>query len=63
MADPSGSTPFGIGAAVPVLERAFAAGERASRRAAAGLSVVEILDGSPSWYADADVPADLPTEP
>ena len=46
-----------------VLERAFAAGERAPRRAAAGLSVVEILDGYPSWYADADVPADLPTEP
>ncbi len=49
--------------AAPVLAAAFAAGERAPRRAVEGLVVVEILDGSPCWYADADTPADLPAEP
>lgn len=47
--------------AVPTLDRAFAGGERAPRRAVADLAVVEILDGSPCWYADADTPGDLPT--
>ena len=42
------------------LRAAFAAGERAPRRALAGLDVVELLDGSPGWYADADRPTDLP---
>ncbi|MEO0493892.1 MAG: molybdenum cofactor guanylyltransferase [Actinomycetota bacterium] len=42
------------------LRAAFEAGERAPRRALDGLSVVEVLDGSPCWYADADTPADLP---
>lgn len=46
----------------PTLEAAFAAGERAPRRALDGLSVVEVLDGSPCWYADADTPADLPPD-
>lgn len=46
--------------ALPTLDAAFAAGERAPRRALPGLSVVEVLDGSPCWYADADTPADLP---
>lgn len=47
-------------AALEPLRRAFAAGERAPRRALGGLRVVEILDGSPCWYADADTPDDLP---
>lgn len=42
------------------LRAGFAAGERAPRRAVDGLTVIEILDGSPCWYADADTPADLP---
>ncbi|MEM9202578.1 MAG: molybdenum cofactor guanylyltransferase [Actinomycetota bacterium] len=42
------------------LAQAFADGERAPRRAIDGLSVIEVLDGSPCWYADADTPADLP---
>ena len=42
------------------LQQAFDAGERAPRRALTGLRVVEVLDGSPCWYADADSPADLP---
>lgn len=46
--------------AVETLRAAFEAGERAPRRALGGLSVVELLDGSPCWYADADTPADLP---
>lgn len=46
--------------ALAPLEAAFADGERAPRRAVAGLRTVEILDGSPCWYADADVPGDLP---
>ena len=48
--------------ALPTLKAAFTAGERAPRRALAGLSVVEVLDGSPCWYADADTPADLPPD-
>lgn len=46
--------------ALPALQGAFAGGERAPRRALDGLRVVEILDGSPCWYADADRPTDLP---
>lgn len=44
----------------PALRAAFETGERAPRRALDGLVVVEVLDGSPCWYADADTPADLP---
>ena len=49
--------------ALASLQAAFAAGERAPRRAVGGLSVIEILDGSPCWYADADAPTDLPDPP
>lgn len=42
------------------LEVAFAAGERAPRRAVAGLDIVAFDDPDPSAYVDADSPADLP---
>ena len=44
------------------LQAAFDAGERAPRRALDGLAIVEVLDGSPCWYADADRPSDLPPD-
>ena len=46
--------------ALPHLEATFASGERSPKRAVAGLEVVQILDGNPCWYADADTPEDLP---
>ncbi len=42
------------------LAKAFSAGERAPRRAVENLTVVQVLDGDPAWYADADYPDDLP---
>jgi molybdopterin-guanine dinucleotide biosynthesis protein A len=42
------------------LEAAFAAGERAPRRAVAGLTVVSVTDLAPIALADADTPDDLP---
>jgi len=42
------------------LRTAFDRGERAPRRALNGLVDVEVFGGSPSWYADADTPTDLP---
>ncbi len=46
-------------AAVPVLARAFASGERAVHRAAASLRVHEVTLAAPIAVADADTPADL----
>lgn len=42
------------------LRTAFSRGERAPRGALDGLVTVEVFDGSPSWYQDADTPSDLP---
>lgn len=44
----------------PVLEAAFDRGERAPRRAVAGLRVARLVDGDPAWFRDADRPEDLP---
>lgn len=44
----------------PALLRAFTAGERSLRRAAADLIVVEVRGLDPAALADADIPADLP---
>jgi molybdenum cofactor guanylyltransferase len=44
----------------PVLRDAFERGVRAPRHAARSLDVVELLDGDPCWYHDADRPDDLP---
>ncbi|NIR37264.1 MAG: NTP transferase domain-containing protein [Actinobacteria bacterium] len=46
--------------ALPVLEDAFANGERAPRSAAGRLRVTRLLDGDPCWFHDADRPDDLP---
>ncbi len=43
------------------LRAAFSRGERAPRSALDGLVTVEVFDGSPSWYQDADTPSDLPS--
>lgn len=45
------------------LSRAFHSGVRAPRHAVADLVVSEVLDADPAWFADADVPADLPSLP
>ena len=55
----------GSGAAEPEntiasAQAAFAAGERAPRRAVAGLDVVEVAVAEAAAYADADTPDDLP---
>lgn len=42
------------------LESVFAAGGRSVRDGLAELAVVELLDGDPCWYRDADTPDDLP---
>lgn len=42
------------------LDTVFAAGGRSVRDGLAVLDVVQILDGDPCWFADADTPADLP---
>ena len=42
------------------LQAAFAAGERAPRRAVAGLTVASVTNLAPSALADADTPGDLP---
>lgn len=47
----------------PILATAWAAGERAPRRAGAGLRVVEVEVPEPAALADADRPDDLPGEP
>ena len=46
--------------ALPRLEAVFADGGRAVRDGLAVLDVVQILDGDPCWFADADTPEDLP---
>lgn len=46
--------------ALPKLEAVFAAGSRSVRGGLAVLDVVQILDGDPCWFADADRPEDLP---
>ena len=38
----------------------FEAGGRSVRDGLAVLDVVQILDGDPCWFADADTPDDLP---
>lgn len=43
-----------------VLERAFAEGERAPKRAAARLQIARLEVVDPNWFQDADTPADLP---
>ena len=45
------------------LERSFAGGERAPRRAVGELRVHRLLDGDPRWFHDADRPEDLPIAP
>lgn len=47
-------------AALGRLAAVFEAGGRAVRDGLAVLDVVQILDGDPCWFADADTPADLP---
>ena len=47
---------------LPSLERAFAAGVRAPRRALEGLAVARVGDGEARWFADADRPEDLPVD-
>lgn len=42
------------------LEDAFGRGARSVVRGIEGLSVVELLDGDPCWFGDADIPSDLP---
>ena len=42
------------------LEDVFDNGGRSVRDGLAVLDVVQILDGDPCWFADADTPADLP---
>ena len=42
------------------LEVVFEAGGRSVRDGLAVLDVVQILDGDPCWFADADTPDDLP---
>lgn len=42
------------------LETVFAGGGRSVRDGLAVLDVVQILDGDPCWFADADRPEDLP---
>lgn len=44
----------------PVLERAFAAGERAPRRALAGLAVRRVSLSDPGWLRNVNRPDDLP---
>ena len=46
--------------ALPRLEAVFADGGRSVRDGLAVLDVVQILDGDPCWFADADSPEDLP---
>ena len=46
----------------PVLATAWEAGERAPRRAATGLHVVEVEVPEPDALADADRPDDLPRD-
>ena len=46
--------------ALEKLERSFAAGERAPRRAVDELRVKQFLGGDPRWFHDADYPDDLP---
>lgn len=46
--------------ALPRIESVFARGDRSVRDALAVLDVVQILDGDPCWFADADTPEDLP---
>jgi molybdopterin-guanine dinucleotide biosynthesis protein A len=38
----------------------FEAGARSLRQGMAGLDVVQLLDGDPCWFRDADVASDLP---
>lgn len=45
------------------IRQRFAAGVRAVHDALDGLAVVELLDGDPCWYRDADTQADLPAPP
>ena len=45
--------------ALPTLEAAFARGARSVRAPLADLSVVQLLDGDPCWFRDADTPSDL----
>jgi rhodanese-related sulfurtransferase/molybdopterin-guanine dinucleotide biosynthesis protein A len=52
-----------VGAALPVLAAAFAAGERSVRRAADGLPRVVVRTVDPSALRDADRPADLGSGP
>lgn len=47
-------------AAAGHLRTAFADGERSVRAGIDGLQVVELLDGDPCWFGDADAPDDLP---
>jgi molybdenum cofactor guanylyltransferase len=42
------------------LRARFEAGARSVRDGLVGLSVVQLLDGDPCWFRDADVSADLP---
>ncbi|MGI9621504.1 MAG: molybdenum cofactor guanylyltransferase [Acidimicrobiales bacterium] len=44
---------------LPVVEAAFESGARAVTDALARLEVVDLLDGDPCWFRDADTPADL----
>lgn len=46
--------------ALRTLEAAFAKGVRSVRAPMADLSVVQLLDGDPCWFRDADTPSDLP---
>jgi len=42
------------------LEQAYHNGARSIRAALDGLAVVQLLDGDPCWFRDADTPSDLP---
>lgn len=46
--------------ALPTLEAVFDSGARSVRAALDRLDVVQLLDGDPCWFADADTPDDLP---
>lgn len=46
-----------------VLERSFAKGERAPKRATAELQIARLECTDPSWFQEADYPDDLPNTP
>ena len=48
---------------LPALERAFAHGERAPKRAVQGVQVIDYEPSDPTWFNDADYPHQLPKTP